>query len=105
MIFSINQTFQHILASIAQGVGGWPWTPPKFALHQKKNPLDLFNAHRWGLPTPLGTTGLERPTKENIPTSPVETIHTSHTNQTYIYTQQGVTYAQITKQKSSIPLM
>jgi hypothetical protein len=27
MIFSINQTFQRILASIAQGGGGWSSTP------------------------------------------------------------------------------
>jgi hypothetical protein len=32
VIFSINQTFQRILASIAQGGGGWSSTPPKFAL-------------------------------------------------------------------------
>jgi hypothetical protein len=35
MIFSINQTFQRILASIAQGGSGWSSTPPKFALDQK----------------------------------------------------------------------
>jgi hypothetical protein len=28
-----------------------PWT--------KKAPLDLFNAYRWAVPTPLGTTGLD----------------------------------------------
>jgi hypothetical protein len=57
MIFSINQTFQCILASIAQGGGGWSSTPPKFASDQKA-PLDLFNAHRWAVPTLLGTTGI-----------------------------------------------
>jgi hypothetical protein len=40
MVFSINQTFKLILASIAQGGGGWSSTPPKFALEQKKAPLD-----------------------------------------------------------------
>jgi hypothetical protein len=59
-IFSINQTSQRILASLAQGGGGWSSTPPKFALDQKKAPLDLFNAHRWAAPTPLGTTALEQ---------------------------------------------
>jgi hypothetical protein len=44
-----------------------------------------------------GLYGLQGPTKENTPTSPFETIHSSHTNQT-LYTQPGVTYAQITKQ-------
>jgi hypothetical protein len=59
MIFSINQTFKRILASIAQGgtaIGpqrplNLPWT--------EKAPLDLFNAHRGVVPTPLGTTGLD----------------------------------------------
>jgi hypothetical protein len=58
MIFSINQTFQHILASIAQGAEVGPQRP----LHlpwTKKAPLDLFNAHRWAVPTPLGTTALD----------------------------------------------
>jgi hypothetical protein len=32
MIFSIDQTFQRILASIAQEGGGSSSTPPKFAL-------------------------------------------------------------------------
>jgi hypothetical protein len=36
MIFNTNRTFQRILASIAQGGGGWSSTPPKFALDQKK---------------------------------------------------------------------
>jgi hypothetical protein len=44
--------------------------------------------------------GLQGPTKENIPTSPFETIHSSFTNQTNLNTQPGVTYAQITKQNS-----
>jgi hypothetical protein len=42
--------------------------------------------------------GLQGPTKENIPTSPFETIHSSSRNQTNFNTQPGVTYAQITKQ-------
>jgi hypothetical protein len=42
--------------------------------------------------------GLEGPTKENIPTSPFETVH-SCTNKK-LHTQPGVTYAQITKQNS-----
>jgi hypothetical protein len=59
MIFSVNQTFQRILASIAQGGGGWSSTPPKFALDQKTL-LDLFNANRWAVLTLLGTTGLKQ---------------------------------------------
>jgi hypothetical protein len=56
MSFSINQRFQRILASIAQG-GGWSSTPLNLPW-TKKAPLDLFNAHRWAVPTPLGTKGL-----------------------------------------------
>jgi hypothetical protein len=41
MIFSINQTFQHILASIAQGGCGWSSTPPKFALDQTSPLISL----------------------------------------------------------------
>jgi hypothetical protein len=33
----------------------------------------------------------------NMPTTPFETVHSYRTNQTYLYTQLGVTYAQITK--------
>jgi hypothetical protein len=43
-----------------------------------------------------GMYGLYRPTKENIPTSPVETTPPTQIRQT-LYTQPGVTYAQIKK--------
>jgi hypothetical protein len=86
VIFSINQTFQRILSSIAQGGGAvgpqrplnLPWT--------KKAPLDLFNAHRWAVPPPLGTTGLQGPAKEYLPPSPTQTAYscrpqpTNHTH-------------------------
>jgi hypothetical protein len=39
----------------------------------------------WSISCELqGMYGLQGPTKENIPTSPVETIHSSHTNETYL---------------------
>jgi hypothetical protein len=76
MIFSINQTFQRFLASIAQGGGGWSSTPPKFALDQKKKTLDLFNAHRWAVPTLLGTTGLDNGlTDDGKVVSPTHRLH------------------------------
>jgi hypothetical protein len=52
MIFSINQTFQRILASIAQGGGGCSSTPPKFALDQRQGPKDLRYLQR----PPVGGT-------------------------------------------------
>jgi hypothetical protein len=58
VIFSINQTFQRIFASIAQGGGGWSSTPPKFALDQK-SPLRSLQLNRWAVPPPLGTTGID----------------------------------------------
>jgi hypothetical protein len=53
MIFSINQTFRHILASIAQGGGGWSSTPPKFALDQK-SPLRSLQRPPVGGTDPVG---------------------------------------------------
>jgi hypothetical protein len=42
--------------------------------------------------------GLQGPTKENIPTFPFETVHSSCTNKTGL--THSTTYAQITKQNS-----
>jgi hypothetical protein len=58
MIFIINQTFQRILASIAQGSAVGPQRPLNLPW-TKRAPLDLFNAYRWAVHTPLGTTGLD----------------------------------------------
>jgi hypothetical protein len=58
MIFSINQTFQRILASIAQGAAVGPQRPLNLPWTTKA-PLDLFNAHQWAVPTPLGTIGVD----------------------------------------------
>jgi hypothetical protein len=49
-----------------------------------------------------GLYGLQGPTKENTPTSPFETTHSSCTKQT-LHTRPGVTYAHITKQDSYAP--
>jgi hypothetical protein len=56
MIFSINQTFQRFLESIAQGVGGWSSTPPKFALDQK-SPLRSLQRPPGGVTAPVGNHG------------------------------------------------
>jgi hypothetical protein len=56
MIFSINQTFQRILASIAQGGGGWSLTPPKFALDQE-SPLRSLQRPLVGGTDPVGNHG------------------------------------------------
>jgi hypothetical protein len=56
MIFSINQTFQCILASIAQGGGGWSSSPPKFALDQK-SPLRSLQRPPVGGTDPVGNHG------------------------------------------------
>jgi hypothetical protein len=44
--------------------------------------------------------GLQGPTKQNISTAPFETIHFPAQMKQNLHTQQGVTYAQITKQNS-----
>jgi hypothetical protein len=56
MIFSINQTFQRILASIAQGGGGWSSTPPKFALGQR-SPIRSLQRPPVGGTDPVGNHG------------------------------------------------
>jgi hypothetical protein len=56
MIFSINQTFQRILASIAQGGGGWSSAPPKFALDQKRTLRSLQRPPGGGT-DPVGNHG------------------------------------------------
>jgi hypothetical protein len=56
MIFSINQTFQRILASIAQGGSDWSSTPPKFALDQK-SPLSALQRPPMGGTDPVGNHG------------------------------------------------
>jgi hypothetical protein len=56
MIFSISQTFQRILASIAQGGGGWSSAPPKFALDQK-SPLRSLQRPPVGGTDPVGNHG------------------------------------------------
>jgi hypothetical protein len=56
MIFSINETLQRILASIAQGGSGWSSTPPKFALDQK-NPLRSLQRPPVGGTDPVGNHG------------------------------------------------
>jgi hypothetical protein len=56
MIFSINQTFQRILATIAQGGGGWSSTPPKFAL-DKKSPLRSLQRPPVSGTDPVGNHG------------------------------------------------
>jgi hypothetical protein len=56
MIFSIKQTFQRILTSIAQGGGGWFSTPPKFALDQK-SPLRSLQRPPVGGTDPVGNHG------------------------------------------------
>jgi hypothetical protein len=66
MIFSINQTFQRILASIARGGGGVGPQRPLNLPRTKKAPLVLFNAHRWEVPTPLGTAVLKRPKTHDV---------------------------------------
>jgi hypothetical protein len=85
-IFSINQTFQRILASIARGGGAvgpqrplnLPWT--------KKAPLDLFHAYRWAVPTPLGITGLDnRLTDGAIVVSPTHPSHFTPHKHYYFY--------------------
>jgi hypothetical protein len=58
MIFSINQTFQRFLASIAQGDGDWSSTPPKFALDQK-SPLRSLQRPPGGGTAPVGNHGLK----------------------------------------------
>jgi hypothetical protein len=58
MNFSINQTFQRILASIAQGAAVGPQRPLNLPW-TKKAPLGLFNAHRGAVPPPLGTTDVD----------------------------------------------
>jgi hypothetical protein len=55
MIFSINQIFQSILAGIAQGAAVGPQHPLNLPW-TKKAPSDLFNVHRWAVPTLFGTT-------------------------------------------------
>jgi hypothetical protein len=60
MIFSINQTFQRILASIAQGGGGWSSAPPKFALDQK-SPLRSLQRPPGGGTDPVGNHGSRQP--------------------------------------------
>jgi hypothetical protein len=56
MIFSINQTFQRILVSIAQGGGGWSSAPPKFAFDQK-SPLRSLQRPSGGGTAPVGNHG------------------------------------------------
>jgi hypothetical protein len=46
---------------------------------------------------------LQRATKENIPTSLFETIHSFRINQTYSTHSTGIIYAQITEQNSYTP--
>jgi hypothetical protein len=53
MIFSINQTFQRVLASIAQGGRDWSSTPLKFALDQK-SPLRSLQRPPVGGTDPVG---------------------------------------------------
>jgi hypothetical protein len=56
MIFSSNQTFQRILASIVQGGGGWSSAPPKFALDQK-SPLRSLQRPPVSDTNPVGDHG------------------------------------------------
>jgi hypothetical protein len=59
MIFSINETFQRFLESIAQGGGGWSSTPPKFALDLKSHLRSLQRPPGGAVPPLLETTGLD----------------------------------------------
>jgi hypothetical protein len=77
MIFSINQTFQRILASIAQGGGGWSSAPPKFALDQK-SPLRSLQRPPGGGTNPVGNHGF-RPSG----------FHFFGFRNTNIFTEQG----------------
>jgi hypothetical protein len=66
MIFSVNQTFQGILASIAQRGGSWSSTPPKFALDQK-SPLRSLQRPPVGDTDPVGNHGSRKCWILNIP--------------------------------------
>jgi hypothetical protein len=50
-----------------------------------------------------GKYDLQGPTKENITTFPFEDMNSSRTNQN-LYTQPGVSYAQVTKQEFHAPI-
>jgi hypothetical protein len=47
--------------------------------------------------------GLQGPSKENIPTSPFEDMHSSSQIKQILCIQPGVSYAQVTKQEFHVP--
>jgi hypothetical protein len=58
MIFVLIKLFSAFLRVLPRGVAVGPQRPLNLPW-TKKAPLDLFNAQRGAVPTPLGTTGLD----------------------------------------------